>query len=126
MNEHTTHHSSGSRRSRRAFGCLLLGGFGAGLAALAAPRTITVTAYCPCSRCCGQWAGGRTASGTVPTEGRTVAATPDFRFGQRVKLFGRIYVVEDRMSRRYRRDRIDIYMTDHNSAVKFGVKKVRL
>lgn len=39
--------------------------------------TYTVYAYCPCAKCCGQWSGGLTASGTVPEEGRAVAADWD-------------------------------------------------
>ena len=35
-----------------------------------------VTAYCPCPKCCGKYANGITASGTVATEGRTVAMDP--------------------------------------------------
>ena len=54
-----------------------------------------VTFYCPCAQCCGQWAGGHTASGTVPTAGRTVACG-DLPFGTRIWLEGHEYIVEDR------------------------------
>lgn len=90
-------------------------------------REVTVTAYCGCTKCCGQWSGiNRTAAGTVPKAGRTIAATPEYKLGQRVRILGRTYIVEDRMSRRYKSNRIDIYMNNHTDAVKFGVKKVRL
>ena len=39
--------------------------------------SFTVYAYCSCPRCCGQWSGGPTASGTMPEEGRTIAADWD-------------------------------------------------
>lgn len=120
--EHSTTHQSLLRR---------VGGGGIlslALALAANAREITVTAYCPCTRCCGQWAIGhaqqRTASGTVPVAGRTVAATRDFAIGQRVTILGRTYIVEDRMSRKFKRDRIDIFFDNHKDAVKFGVKKV--
>ena len=32
-----------------------------------------VTHYCACSACCGQYADGVTATGTVASEGRTIA-----------------------------------------------------
>ena len=39
--------------------------------------TYTIYAYCPCVKCCGK-TNGITASGTVATEGRTVAANLPF------------------------------------------------
>ena len=36
-----------------------------------------LTAYCPCSICCGEYAGGPTASGVYPTAGQTIAVDPD-------------------------------------------------
>ncbi len=55
----------------------------------------TVSHYCNCSICCGQWAGGGTASGVAPTPGRTVAHNY-LPFGTRVLINGVEYVVEDR------------------------------
>lgn len=34
---------------------------------------VVTTGYCSCSICCGQWAGGHTASGTVPKGNHTLA-----------------------------------------------------
>jgi 3D (Asp-Asp-Asp) domain-containing protein len=42
-------------------------------------RLMCVTAYCPCERCCGDWADGVTASG-APAIGCLVAAPPSFPF----------------------------------------------
>ena len=88
----------------------------------------TVTAYCPCSKCCGEWSaiGQRTASGTVPKAGRTIAATRHWKLGARVVVYGHTYIVEDRLSRRYKLPRIDIFMDSHTKAVRFGVKKLKL
>lgn len=37
----------------------------------------TVTAYCPCEKCCGEYANGYTAAGEKATQGVTIAADPD-------------------------------------------------
>lgn len=76
-----------------------------------------LTAYCNCAQCCGQWAGGPTASGTIPTQGRTVA-TGDLPFGTEVIINGQLFTVEDRGTPF---GHIDIYMNDHNECNEFGV-----
>ena len=76
----------------------------------------TITHYCNCSACCGQWAGGGTASGTVPTSGRTVAA--DLPFGTRLMINGHEYIVEDRgVSGCW----VDIYCDSHAEALARGM-----
>lgn len=46
-----------------------------------------VTAYCPCEKCCGQWADGITASGQ-PAKGYLVAADKSIPFGTLVSVPG--------------------------------------
>lgn len=76
----------------------------------------TITHYCNCSACCGQWAGGGTASGTTPTAGRTVAA--DLPFGTRLLINGQEYIVEDRgVSGCW----VDIYCDSHAEALARGM-----
>lgn len=76
----------------------------------------TITHYCNCSACCGKWAGGGTASGTVPTAGRTVAA--DLPFGTRLLINGHEYIVEDRgVSGCW----VDIYCDSHSEALARGM-----
>ena len=76
----------------------------------------TITHYCNCSACCGQWAGGGTASGTTPTAGRTVAA--DLPFGTRLLINGQEYIVEDRgVSGCW----VDIYCDSHAEACQRGM-----
>ena len=78
--------------------------------------TAVITHYCNCSICCGQWAGGGTASGTVPTAGRTVAA--DLPFGTRLLINGHEYIVEDRgVSGCW----VDIYCDSHSEALARGM-----
>ena len=76
----------------------------------------TITHYCPCSQCCGSWAGGATASGTTPTAGRTVAA--DLPFGTRLMINGHKYVVEDRgVGGMW----VDIFVNGHQEALDLGM-----
>ena len=53
-----------------------------------------LTAYCNCAVCCGRWAGGPTASGKMPVQGRTIA-TGVLPFGTKLNIGGKIYTVED-------------------------------
>ena len=80
------------------------------------------TAYCNCDKCCGKWAGGLTASGTVPTEGRTIAADPAvLPMGSVVTIGGHEYTVEDTGSA-IKGNRIDIYFDHHEDALEYGVQ----
>ena len=67
----------------------------------------------------------RTASGSKLVPGRTAAGTPDFKFGDKVTIGGKVYIIEDRMSRKYHSNRVDILMSTHEEARKFGVRKVK-
>ena len=77
-----------------------------------------LTAYCPCSACCGAYATGYTASGTKATEGVTIAMG-GLDFGTKVSINGHIYTVEDRGTAY---GHVDIFFADHASALAFGLK----
>lgn len=77
-----------------------------------------LTAYCTCSICCGKWAGGGTASGAVPTPGRTVAMA-GVPFGTKLSINGHIYTVEDRGTAY---GHVDILMGSHEEASQFGAR----
>ena len=79
-----------------------------------------ITAYCPCAKCCGK-ATGRTASGTMATAGRTVAAPKNFSFGTKISINGKTYVVEDRGGA-IKGNRIDLFVNSHSEALRWGVK----
>ncbi len=79
-----------------------------------------ITAYCPCAKCCGK-ATGRTASGTMATAGRTVAAPKNFSFGTKISINGKTYVVEDRGGA-IKGNRIDLFVSSHSEALRWGVK----
>ncbi len=80
-----------------------------------------VTAYCPCSRCCGSYANGITAMGTTARAGHTIAAPSNFPFGTRIRMNGHEYVVEDRGGA-IKGNRIDLYVNTHAEALAWGVK----
>lgn len=78
----------------------------------------TITFYCNCSECCGIWAGGATASGTTPTEGRTVACG-SLDFGTQVYIDGLgEYIVEDRG---VEGNWIDVYLESHEACNQMGM-----
>ena len=82
--------------------------------------TYKITAYCPCSKCCGK-STGRTASGTKATAGRTVAASSKFAFGTKLNIGGHIYTVEDRGGA-INGNKIDIFVNTHAEALQWGVR----
>ena len=79
-----------------------------------------ITAYCPCSKCCGKTTG-RTASGTTATAGRTVAASSKFAFGTKLNIGGHVYTVEDRGGA-INGNKIDIFVNSHAEALQWGVR----
>lgn len=84
-------------------------------------KIFKITAYCPCSKCCGKYASGYTSSGTKATAGRTVAASSQFAFGTKLLINGKEYTVEDRGGA-ITGNKIDIYMNTHAEALAWGVK----
>lgn len=84
-------------------------------------KIFKITAYCPCSKCCGKYASGYTSSGTKATAGRTVAASSQFAFGTKLIINGKEYTVEDRGGA-ITGNKIDIYMNTHAEALAWGVK----
>lgn len=80
-----------------------------------------ITHYCNCYLCCGSWAGGPTASGTIPTPGRTIAVDPSvIPLGTRVIINGQIYVAEDTGSA-IKGNKIDVYVASHELTTQYGV-----
>lgn len=96
------------------------------LCAQATTKTFTVTAYCPCQRCCALNAGGWTASGVKPLSGLTAAGPRWMRYGTKLQIPGVGFrVIEDRLARHYDA-RIDVYVRTHREAVRFGSRKLRV
>ena len=79
-----------------------------------------LTYYDACVKCCGK-TDGITASGVKATAGRTIAAPPEYPFGQEIEIDGNIYVVEDRGGS-IKGNRFDVYVDSHQEAVNLGVR----
>ena len=83
----------------------------------------TVTAYCPCEKCCGAYANGYTATGAIATQGVTIAADPDvFPMGTEIELDGHTYTVQD-TGGTIAGNRLDLYFDSHEDALQWGVRE---
>ena len=92
-----------------------------------------LTAYCPCVKCCGIWSSEhpkrlgtdyiqKTASGTIPTAGKTIGVDPGvISFGTTVLINGEEYIAEDKGGS-LKNNRIDIFFNSHSDALSFGRK----
>lgn len=82
---------------------------------------VDVTHYCACTLCCGENAAGITASGKRVSQGM-VAMSSHYPFGTQIKINGVLYIVEDRGGSGIENDihRVDIYVPDHNEALRLG------
>lgn len=76
-----------------------------------------LTGYCNCASCCGT-AGNATASGVMPSAGRTVAMA-GVPFGTQLLINGNVYTVED-LGTPY--GHVDIYCSSHSEALSFGLQ----
>lgn len=96
------------------------------LASGLATTVFTVTAYCACRACTGVYAGGPTASGSMPRQGVTVAAPRSIRFGTILDIEGvGRRVVQDRLAMAYD-NRIDVFFRSHAEAKRFGIRRLRV
>ena len=83
----------------------------------------TVTAYCPCEKCCGAYANGYTATGEKATQGVTIAADPDvLPMGTKIELDGHTYTVQD-TGGAIAGYRLDLYFDSHEDALRWGVRE---
>lgn len=86
-----------------------------------------ITHYCPCEKCCGEWADGITATGTTASEGRTIAVDPKvIPYGTEVTICyadgtEHTYIAED-CGGAIKGNRIDVFMESHEAALIEGVK----
>jgi 3D (Asp-Asp-Asp) domain-containing protein len=90
-----------------------------------------VTAYSPYEESTGKSPDDPdfkvTASGTIATQGRTIAMDKKFPFGTLVKIegFNEVFRVEDRGSK-IKGNRIDLYFENVEDAIKFGKQKRKI
>ena len=82
-----------------------------------------VTAYCTCPHCCGKWSDGFTASGTLATQGRTLAAdTSVWRMGTCLAIPGVGKRTVEDTGRLIVGRALDVFFEDHEVARQFGVR----
>ena len=81
-----------------------------------------VTAYCPCAKCCGEWADGYTACGKL-AHGCFVAAPKSYPFGTILIIPGyndsRPVAVLDRGGA-IRGNKLDVFFPTHQDALNWG------
>lgn len=85
--------------------------------------SVVTSGYCNCSICCGQWAGGATASGAYPQANHTIAvdaSDPFVPMGTKVIMNGVEYTVEDTGAFARYGVQFDVYYADHASASAHG------
>ena len=95
-------------------------------------QTFTATAYCPCKKCCGEWATKRdglvyTASSEIAKEGATIAA--DWAVlppGTVVEIEGLGRRVVQDKGEAIKGNRIDIFFDSHQEALDFGIQDIKL
>lgn len=92
----------------------------------------TVTAYCPCRRCCGNYSpevrGGEphTSTGTIPQEGRTIAVDPSIiPYGTKIYIEGYGTFVAEDCGGAIKGRHIDMYFDSHEKAKQFGSRKLQ-
>ena len=91
---------------------------------LAVHKLLIATAYSPREACPGGTAVGcKTASGTQVRDG--IVAMNCVRFGTKVGIADREYVVEDRMPEWAGCGRVDVYHDSWDAAIRFGVQHVQ-
>ena len=90
------------------------------------PVIFKVTAYCPCEKCCGEWADGVTASGHKIQPGDKFVAAPKslFEFGDMVSIdgYGTVPVLD--RGGAIKRNRIDVFFPTHQKALEWGVRYI--
>lgn len=85
-----------------------------------------ISFYCACNLCCGSTSPNKTASGTYPLKGRTIATGQrEIKLGTQLVWQNKTYKVEDRMHKRYDRTNeaiyhFDIFISNHKRALKKG------
>ena len=85
----------------------------------------TVTAYCSCEKCCGEWADGVTYSGNRATWGTVAVDRKIIRLGSKLRIEGFpdiIFRCED-VGGSIKGNKIDIWFPNHQAALNFGVQK---
>lgn len=94
--------------------------------------TFTVTAYCSCEKCCGEWANNRPngvvygASGEQLIADYSIATDVEvIPYGETILINDQEYVAHD-CGGAIQGNRIDIYMSSHEKALEWGVQNIEI
>lgn len=140
MKSNTKNTKSAPSANRIVIFSLILCYLTAGLAADNTPPDTTldqwqtiemrVTAYCPCEKCCGQYADGITANGhKISPMDTFVAADKTYPFGTEMIIEGygntKPVKVLDRGGA-IRGDKLDVFFHTHQQALEWGVRYINV
>lgn len=90
--------------------------------------TLNATAYCPCSKCCGSYANGYTASGMKAGYGVAAVDTRVIPLGTKLYVEGYGYCIAADTGGAIKGNRIDLCYGTHSAALAsgFGHKNVKV
>ncbi|HFL3653831.1 TPA: 3D domain-containing protein [Clostridioides difficile] len=89
------------------------------------------TAYCPCEKCCEQWASSPenkiTSIGVGAYQGNTVAVDPNIiPYGTKIYVEGIGVLIATDCGGAIKGNRLDIYYSTHDECDKFGKQTVKV
>jgi len=90
---------------------------------------VKATAYCPCEKCCGEYADGKTATMTNAYMPGVAVDKKKIKLGS--KLFvpgynGDMLVIADDIGGAIKGDKIDVRFPTHREALEWGVKHITI
>lgn len=83
----------------------------------------TITAYCPCAECCGQWADGLTSTGLPAMPGIVAVDKDVIPLGSTVIIDGQRYLAADTGVTGLH---VDVCLSDHAATVAAGVGRAEV
>lgn len=87
----------------------------------------TITAYCSCEICCGEWADGFTYTGALAHEGTTIAVDPDkIPLGTKVYIEGVGERIAQDIGGAIKGNSIDLFFYSHEAALQFGRQELEV
>ncbi|MDD5502673.1 MAG: 3D domain-containing protein [Candidatus Thermoplasmatota archaeon] len=87
--------------------------------------TLTVTAYCPCKKCCGK-TDGITATGTRAHKGTCATDWRVFPPGTRLHIPGYGFAVAEDRGGAIKNAHIDVFFPTHKEALQWGLKTMQV
>ena len=87
---------------------------------------VLATAYCPCRKCCGDFADGKTAIGYDAYAKGVAVDRRLIPLRSKVNIPGYGTVVADDVGGAIKDNRIDVRFPSHNAALEWGRKKVTI